>query len=97
MPIASRNQNLKVFPGIRVIIGGNLKSEFKKILCFWLLQKYPMHSLQEHTTNVRHQFCKLDIFNLIKCFLSYSFCIDISNNMDIQSLKIIITYKAVKK
>lgn len=28
-----RNQNLKVFLGIR-IIGGNLKSEFKKILPF---------------------------------------------------------------
>lgn len=30
MSVASRNQNLKVFPGIR--IGRNLKSEFKKML-----------------------------------------------------------------
>lgn len=49
MPIASRNENLKVFPGIR-IIGGNLKSEFRKILPFCLLQKRPMHSSRAHTT-----------------------------------------------
>lgn len=56
-----------------------------------------MHSLKQHTASVRQQFCKLYIFNFIKCFLSYSFCTDISNNMDIQSLNIIIIYKAVKK
>lgn len=30
MPIASKNQNLKVFPGIRIITRGNLKFEFFK-------------------------------------------------------------------
>ena len=30
MPIAYKNQNLKVFPGIRIIARGNLKSEFLK-------------------------------------------------------------------
>ena len=30
MPIAYKNQNLKVFPGIRIIARGNLKYEFLK-------------------------------------------------------------------
>lgn len=34
MAITSRNQSLKVFPAITIIIGENLKSEFKKILPF---------------------------------------------------------------
>lgn len=100
IPIASRNQNLKVFPGFR-IIEGNLKFEFKKILPFWL-QKCPMHSLQEHTYNKcqilqisanQIYLILLNVFNLTLSVQIYKI------TWDIQSLKIIIiiTCKAVKK
>ena len=90
MPIAYKNQNLKVFPGIRIITRGNLKSEFLKRYYVFDCCRNILCTLWNSTASVRHQFCKLYIFNFIKCFLSYSFCTDISNNMDIQSLNIII-------
>lgn len=72
IPIISRNQSSKVFPGIRIIIGENLKSEFKKILpfdcCRNVLCTLCKSTQQMSDTN----FCKLDLFNLIKCFLSFS-------------------------
>lgn len=58
IPIASRNQNLKVFPGIR-IIGGNLKSEFKKDLTFLIAAEINVLCTlckSTQTTNARYQF-----------------------------------------
>lgn len=97
MPIASRNQNLKVFPGIRITIRGNLKSEFKKILLFDCCRN-TLCTLCKSTQQMSDtNFCKLNIFNLIECFY-----LTLSEHMyqitwNIQSLNIIITYKAVKK
>lgn len=91
-----QKSKLESISGIR--IGRNLKSEFKDFTFLIAAEKHPMHSLQEHTS-VRHQFCKLEIFNLVKCFyLTLSVQID-QITWNIQSLKsiIIITYKAVKK
>lgn len=58
IPIASRNRNLKVFPGIR-IIGGNLKSEFKKDLTFFIAAEINVLCTlckSTQTTNARYQF-----------------------------------------
>lgn len=69
-----RFENIWKYTGLRIKcvywyvtnMEGNLKSQFRKILPFWLLQKCPMHSLQEHT-NVLNQFLQV-LFKLTNFF-----------------------------